>query len=143
MSFTVFPMTIEDYDEVHALWSRTPGVGLSAADERPAIAYFLEHNPGLSFVARADGQVVGAVICGTDGRRGYLHHLAVATTHRRMGIGKELTRRVLEQLSAMDLQKCHIFVYGDNQDGLIFWKQIGLKVRTELVLMSKEISRPN
>ena len=49
MSFTVFPMTIEDYDEVYALWSRTPGVGLSAADERPAIVYFLEHNPGLSF----------------------------------------------------------------------------------------------
>ena len=86
---------------------------------------------------------MGAVICGTDGRRGYLHHLAVATTHRRMGIGKELTRRVLEQLDAMGLQKCHIFVYGDNQDGLVFWKQIGWKVRTELVLMSKEISRPN
>lgn len=66
-----------DYDEAWALWKRTEGIGLSQADEPRNIASFLARNPGLSFVAEEEGKIVGAVLCGSDGRRGFLHHLAV------------------------------------------------------------------
>ena len=81
------PMAIEQYDEVLALWQRCPGVGLSGADEHAQIAHYLLRNPGMSFVAIADGRIVGAILGGHDGRRGYIHHLAVDTAFRRRGIG--------------------------------------------------------
>ena len=80
-------MSIGDYDEVFALWQAGDGIGLSGSDSRAGIGGFLAANPGLSLVARIDGQLVGAMLCGQDGRRGYIHHLAVSQSHRRKGIG--------------------------------------------------------
>src|SRR5580692_3692620 len=99
MNCTIEPMTIADFDDVTALWQKTEGVGLNESDTREAIAIFLERNPGLSLIAR-DGRrkIIGAVLCGHDGRRGYLHHLAVASEHRRQGIGKTLVEACLSKL---------------------------------------------
>ena len=84
------PMRIADYDEVLALWQKSEGVGLGESDDRAAIAAYLARNPGLSLVAVAGKRTVGAVLCGHDGRRGYLHHLAAASSHRRQGIARAL-----------------------------------------------------
>ncbi|TLN13669.1 N-acetyltransferase, partial [bacterium] len=78
MAIEYRPMTIDDYDEIIELWKTTEGVGLSDADSRRGINLFLQRNPNLSVVARDEDKLVGAVLCGHDGRRGYLHHLAVA-----------------------------------------------------------------
>lgn len=86
-------LAILDYDAVMTLWRETPGVGLSAADNREAIAAYLLRNPGLSFAAWDGPRLVGAVLCGHDGRRGYLHHLAVAPAYRRQHLGFELAER--------------------------------------------------
>ncbi len=83
------PMTVADYEAVSALWRVTPGLGLGASDAREPIGRYLERNPGSSFVARIAGEVVGAVLCGHDGRRGYLHHLAVAVRCRGRGVGRQ------------------------------------------------------
>jgi ribosomal protein S18 acetylase RimI-like enzyme len=101
---------MSDYDSVYALWEKSEGIGLSQADERHNIAGFLEHNSGLSFVAEDQGTVVGAILCGTDARRGFLHHLAVERSQRRAGIGRMLVDRCLEALARRGLRKCHIFV---------------------------------
>ena len=77
-----------DYTPVIALWELSDGVGLSSADSPEAIQFYLERNPGMSFVAKQDGMVVGAVLSGHDGRRGYIHHLAVHPDYRRQGIGQ-------------------------------------------------------
>lgn len=82
-------MTVQDYEEVLALWRSSEGIGLSDADSRENIARFLERNPGLSFVAYDGQELIGAVLCGYDGRRGYIHHLAVAESHRRRRLGRE------------------------------------------------------
>ena len=82
MTVSIREMTIDDYDEVFALWQVSEGVGLSTADERDEIAIYLHRNPGTSFVALDGGQLVAAVLCGHDGRRGYIHHLAVKKSHR-------------------------------------------------------------
>jgi ribosomal protein S18 acetylase RimI-like enzyme len=106
----MFPFSPSDYDEVMALWQATEGLTLRDADSRDAVTRYLARNPRLSFIARDDGRVVGAVLGGTDGRRGYLQHLAVAPTHRGQGLGRSLAARVLEGLGSLGIAKCLLFV---------------------------------
>jgi N-acetylglutamate synthase len=138
-TISIAPMTPADYDAVYALWKAMPGIGLSTADSREAISRYLERNPGMSFVARDGSKLVGAVLCGHDGRRGYLHHLAVDPDYRRQGIGQRLVDACLQALKATGINKCHIFVYGDNVSGQAFWEAISWRERPELVLMSRDI----
>ena len=133
-------MTVLDYPDVIVLWQNSEGIGLSAADTLPAISAYLARNPGHSFVARDHSLLVGAVLCGHDGRRGYLHHLAVAPAYRRQGIGQALVEHCMSHLKAVGIDKCHIFVYSANQAGQAFWKQTGWVLRPNLVLMSRELS---
>jgi ribosomal protein S18 acetylase RimI-like enzyme len=139
MALVIREFTMGDYDPAYALWSAAVGVGLSQADEAGNIARFLEHNPGLSFVAEDEAKIVGAVLCGTDGRRGFLHHLAVDAAHRRSGIGRQLVQRCLSALSAAGMRKCHIFVIADNVEGQRFWRSIGWEERTTLKVMSRDV----
>jgi len=88
-------MTMADYDAVIELMKATPGVSFRDADSRDATARYLERNPGLSFVAEKGDRLVGCVMCGHDGRRGYLQHLAVLPEHRRQGIASALVERCL------------------------------------------------
>ncbi len=70
---------------VYALWQTSEGIGLSQADSQDNIARYLANNPGMSFCAWDGEKLVGAVLCGTDSRRGFLHHLAVENAHRHQG----------------------------------------------------------
>jgi putative acetyltransferase len=126
---------IEDFDAVIALWRRTESVGLNESDTRRAITTFLRRNPRLSFVAEQGGRIIGAVLCGHDGRRGYLHHLAVSKRHRRRGIGRLLVNACLAKLRKAGIQKCNIFIFANNAAGMKFWAHTGWSLRTELRLM--------
>ena len=137
MSVAIREMTLQDYAEVLALWRTSEGVGLSDADSREGVARFLKRNPGLSFAARDGEHLVGAILCGHDGRRGYIHHLAVSKSHRRRGLGRALVERCLSALRRAGIDKCHIFVFADNQDTIAFWKSIGWAQRVELTMMSQ------
>lgn len=128
-----------DYDAAVALWKRCEGIGLSAADERCPMTGFLERNQGLCFIALEDDELVGTILCGNDGRRGYLYHLAVDPRFRRHGLGKRLVERSLAELKASGIDKSHIMVYGTNQTGFDFWTDAGWKTRPEIVLMSFDI----
>ncbi len=129
-------MTLEHYERAFALWRATPGIGVSAADTRGAIARYLERNPGSSFVATRGDAVVGTVLGGHDRRRGYLHHLAVAADCRGLGIGAELVRRCIAALSREGLDKTHLFVHADNELGLGFWRRAGWQQRDDIVMFS-------
>ncbi len=135
------PMTIADYEDVIELWQATEGIHLSRSDTREGIARYLERNPEMSFVARTEeGKLAGAALCGHDGRRGYLHHLAVHTDCRGMGIGRQLSDRCIAALRAAGIHKCHLFVIRRNLSGKAFWQQTGWEERTDLVIMSKELN---
>lgn len=134
------PMAIEDYKGVVALWKKTEGVGLNESDSRSNIRGYLKRNPGMSYVVRDHERIVGAVLCGHDGRRGYLHHLAVARTHRGRGLGKALVDACLKSLSKAGVLKCTIFVFRDNGDGETFWKNQGWVKRDDLGMMQRLIS---
>jgi len=136
---TIREMTAEDFDEVLALWRATDGLGLGTSDTREKITHFLERNPGLSYVAQQGKALVGAVLCGHEGRRGYIHHLAVDRNHRGHGLGNELVEKCLRGLEALDIEKCHVFVYRDNSEGIEFWKRKSWTERTELVILSKSV----
>jgi N-acetylglutamate synthase len=140
MSASIHPFTMSDYDAACSLWKRSEGIGLSAADSRENIQIFLERNPGMSFTARQDGRLVGAVLCGSDGRRGFLYHLAVDPAVRRQKLGMRLVRACLTELDRCGLRKCHIFVIAGNQTGKRFWREIGWEERTDLVVMSRDVA---
>lgn len=133
------PMTLADYDAVLRLWQATEGVGLNESDERPSIESFLARNPNLSFVAVHSETIIGAVLCGHDGRRGYLHHLAVARSHRGCGLGKGLVEACLAGLRRLGIQKCNLFLFSDHAAGEAFWKHNGWRPRADLQVMQKAL----
>jgi ribosomal protein S18 acetylase RimI-like enzyme len=122
-----------------ALWQRTEGMGLGSWDEAGPIGQFLERNPGLSVVAEADGRLVGAVLCGHDGRRGFLYHLAVDREFRGQGLGRKLAESCLDRLRALGLTRCHIVAYQSNAEGRRFWQHLGFRERPELLICSRDL----
>jgi putative acetyltransferase len=137
MSIAIRDMSIEDYESIYRLWKNVEGIGLSDADSKEGIKRFLERNPGLSFVATDGAQIVGAALCGHDGRRGYIHHLAVVNAYRRQGIGKSLVGRCMYALMRIGIAKCHLFVFDENQEAIRFWNKVGWTERVELMMMSQ------
>jgi len=137
MAIEIREFAITDHDAAVALWRNADGVTMRDADSREAIAAYLERNRGLSFVAVDDGRLVGAALCGTDGRRGYLNHVAVATDRRRAGIGRRLAERCFAELEARGIQKCHLMVVSTNDAAKAFWASAGWSERPDVILMSR------
>lgn len=130
--FSIRPMSIDDYDTVIGILQQTPGVTLRDTDSREATARYLARNPGLSFVAVVGPEVVGCIMSGHDGRRGYLQHLAVLQAHRRKGIASALVRRCLAALDALGIRKSHIDVVKTNEAGASYWERRGWQLRTDI-----------
>lgn len=133
-------MTINDYDEVYNLWINTPGMGLNNIDDsREGIERYLKRNPETCFIAKKDNNIVGVILSGHDGRRGYIHHTAVAVTERRQGIGKALLNRVLNALEKEEINKVALVAFSKNEIGNQFWEKNGFTVRDDLVYRNKEL----
>jgi N-acetylglutamate synthase len=139
MPVHIRPMTMTDYDAVCALWESCDGVGLSDADQPECLSAYLHRNPGMSFVAKEEKAIVGAVLCGHDGRRGYLNHLAVNPDHRYQGLARQLVTHCLEALQSAGIAKCHLFIFTSNQDGRNFWQKIGWELRDDLTVASQTL----
>lgn len=129
-------MRIADYDAVRTFLNSIEGVRLRAADSQQATERYLARNPGLSFIARSGGDIAGCVMSGHDGRRGYLHHLAVAPNFRRKGIGTLLVNRCIEALKQLGIEKTHIDVISENAAGHRYWNSRGWQKRTDIVRYS-------
>jgi ribosomal protein S18 acetylase RimI-like enzyme len=117
------------------LWLASDGVGLSPGDAEHEVRAFLTRNPGMSFVALGGDSLVAAVLCGHDGRRGYLDHLAVATSHRRRGLGRVLVERCLAALSAVGIRRAQVSVFGTNELAKAFWASVGGRSRPDLAIL--------
>lgn len=130
-------MSIGDYDRMLVLWQSCQGVGLAEGDSREGTRRFLRRNAGFSFVAEKHGRIIGTALCGHDGRRGFLYHLAVAAEERRRGLARRLVEACLARLRVAKIPKCHIVVFAWNRSARQFWCGINWKQRDDLVLMSK------
>jgi len=122
---TTREFVIDDYDDAIALWSDLEGIEICEGDSREEMTEYLRRNPGLSRVAEADGKIVGVALCGHDGRRGWIYHLAVAPTHRRRKVGQHLLDACVNGLRASGLKRAIILVAGDNPAGHEFWLRNG------------------
>ncbi|MDR2547809.1 MAG: GNAT family N-acetyltransferase [Lachnospiraceae bacterium] len=119
-------MTINDYDEIYALWRSIKGFSMRSMDDtREGVAAYLARNPHTSVVCESGGQIVGSILCGHDGRRGYLYHVSVANNARRQGIGKEMVDFCLKALKEEGITKASLLTFTHNQVGNAFWGSMG------------------
>ena len=128
MNYSIREMTVDDLGAVLQLWNSTEGLTPDDSDTEQNLARYLQRNPGLCFVAEGGGKIIGAVKCGQDGRRGYLHHLAVKDGFRGQGVGRALVRAVLCALKDQGIEKCNTFALDDNKEGRAFWEHNGWRV---------------
>jgi len=137
---TIRTMTVDDYEDVHALLVNTPGMGLNDVDDsREGITRYLSRNPTSCFVATDEGHIVGVILSGHDGRRGYIGHTAVATSARRRGIGTALVDAALEALRMEGISKVALVVFDRNETGNRFWEHRGFTRRTDLVYRNRAL----
>jgi len=133
------PMAGYDYAEVKALWDAVAELQPRTADNEANVARFLERNPGMSQVATdADGKLVGVVLCGTDGRRGYIYRLAVHPDVRGHGIGRELVRRALAALADAGIHSARATIMANNEASISLHEGLGFDVRHDRVVVAKE-----
>lgn len=142
MTIPIREMTLADHAAVIGLLTETPGVTVRDADSREAIGRYLARNPGLSFVAVDGAVLAGCVMCGHDGRRGYLHHMAVRPAYQRQGLGSRLAAACIEGLRQQGILKTHLFVFADNEAAHAFWSATGWQRRRDIVMYSYN-SSPN
>ena len=134
-------MTIQDYDGIYSLWINTPGMGLNNIDDSiEGIERYLKRNPNTCFVARKKDQVIGVILSGHDGRRGFIHHTAVAISQRNKGIGEALVERAIEALRKEGISKVALVVFDRNRIGNSFWKKMGFEKREDLIYRNKVIT---
>ena len=138
--YRIEAMKLSDFTAVSRLWRGSEGIGLNESDTRASIAIYLKRNPQMSFVARNGRTIVGAVLCGHDGRRGYLHHLAVANNHRGNGIGKKLVEASLAALARARITRCNIYLFNSNAEGEAFWLHNGWAKRSDLQMLQKVVT---
>ena len=126
-------MKIEDYDQIYKLWSKIKGFGIRSIDDsREGIERFLKRNPTTSVVAEEDGKIVGAILCGHDGRRGCFYHVCVDEEYRMRGIGKSMVVFAMEALKEEKINKVSLIAFTKNDIGNTFWKEIGWTKREDL-----------
>ena len=130
---------IEDYDAALELWQRVEGLEIAEGDDKEGVAQFLARNPGLSRVATDGSAIVGVALCGHDGRRGHIYHLAVDPAYQGRGLGKRLLDECLEGLRRAGLKRVIIMVADDNPSGREFWKRSGYEEISGAIAMGIDL----
>lgn len=126
-------LTPEDFEEIYALWLSVKGMGLNSRDDsREGFERYLKRNPTTCFTAELDGRIVGSIMSGHDGRRGFIYHTAVLPEYRRQGIGSELVKAALSALAAEGITKAALVVFSENEQGNKFWESMGFTARNDL-----------
>ncbi len=126
-------MKKEDYDGVHALWMSIKGFSIRSIDDsREGVEKFIKRNPDTSIVAEENGKIIGAILCGHDGRRATFYHVCVREDRRKQGIGKAMVVKAMNALKKEKINKVALIAFTKNDVGNAFWKSIGWKQRTDL-----------
>lgn len=133
-------MKLSDYETVYSLWLSCKGMGLNDLDDsRIGIEKFLKRNPETCFVAEINDKLIGVIMAGNDGRRGYIYHTAVHPDFRNQGIARTLVETVMKALKECGISKVALVVFERNQIGNDFWEKLGFTVRDDLIYRNKSI----
>lgn len=137
-------MTIIDYEGVYKLWTNTPGMGMRSVDDsKEGVAKYLNRNPETCFVAESENEIIGVILSGHDGRRGFIHHTAVSEAVRKQGIGTALLNAAIEALKKQGINKVALVAFCTNKLGNSFWESQGFIERTDLVYRNKSLNDNN
>lgn len=135
-------MKISDYHSVYSLWLSCAGMGLNNLDDsKEGIERFLNRNPDTCFVAENDSEIIGVIIAGNDGRRGYIYHTAVNSKYRKQGIATALVEQAILALKSCGINKVALVVFSENENGNAFWEKVGFVTREDLVYRNKSITK--
>lgn len=133
MSYEIRTMTADDYDGLYQLWMTINGFAIRSIDDsREGVEMFLRRNPTTSVVAVDNGEIVGGILCGHDGRRGCLYHVCVRADHRRLGIGRSMVVHCMKALKDEKINKVSLIAFTANDIGNVFWNTIGWTKREDL-----------
>lgn len=137
-------MAIKDYDKVYQLWTDTKGMGMRSLDDSfEGIEKFLKRNPTTNYVAQVENNIIGVILCGHDGRRGYIYHTAVNTDYREKGVGKALVGAALNALKKEKINKVALVTFASNDLGNKFWQSLGFDKRDDLIYRNLSINEDN
>jgi ribosomal protein S18 acetylase RimI-like enzyme len=137
---TIRKMKLSDYEAVYALWLSTPGMGLNTTDDsKEGIAKYLARNPNTCFVVEQNNEIIGVILSGHDGRRGFIHHTAVKVSQRNAGVGSALLRHAMSALEDEGIHKAALVVFEKNAIGNAFWEKRGFTARGDLVYRNRNI----
>lgn len=126
-------LRIDDYDEIHQIWSNTNGITLRAIDDsKEGFERFLKRNPNINFTCRINGNIIGGILCGHDGRKGFIYHVVVKENYRDRGIAKKLVEHVIKSLKEEKITKISVLVNSDNISGNAFWESLGFEYFNDL-----------
>jgi ribosomal protein S18 acetylase RimI-like enzyme len=132
-NLTIRVMKTEDFEEVHSLWMGIHGFGIRSIDDaREGVERFIRRNPTTSMVALVDGKIIGAILCGHDGRRACLYHVCVHEDYRKHGIGQKMVRHCLEALKEEHVNKVNLIAFKSNEVGNRFWQGLGWSFRDDV-----------
>lgn len=133
-------MVSDDYNNVYSLWTSCAGMGLNNLDDsQQGIENFLNRNPDTCFVAEDKNQIIGTIIVGNDGRRGYIYHTAVGLEYRNKGIGSQLVANAIKALKNQGINKAALVVFAKNENGNAFWEKQGFTVREDIIYRNKSL----
>ena len=134
-------MNISDYEQIYQLWLSCKGMGLNNLDDsKEGIERFLNRNPETCFVAESEQTIIGVIIAGNDGRRGYIYHTAVNPDYRHQGIATKLVNEAMRALKLLCINKTALVVFSKNTDGNAFWEKNGFTLREDLIYRNKLIT---
>lgn len=134
-------MTIDDYEKLFEMWQSTPNMGLRSLDDsKEGISFFLKRNPNTNFVAYDDNKLIGAILSGHDGRRGYIYHTVVLPEYRRQGIATNLVDMAVKALQEEGITRVCLNVMETNEQGKKFWIDRGWEKKDFLGFYSKAIT---
>jgi len=136
VTYRIRSMEATDYSDLVRLWSEFSGNTMTGADRPEGFREFLARNGRFCCTAEEEGHVVGSVMAGSDGRRGYVYHLAVAPDRQGEGLGRMLMERAEESLREAGIEKAHLFIYADNP-AIDFYSRVGWHLREDIEVMSK------
>lgn len=123
------------YDDLIELW-RIAGISVSSSDNKEELARMSRQNPDLFLIGKASDAIIGVVMGGFDGRRGYVHHLAVDPNYQKRGYGKLLMDELIKRFRQKGVHKVHLFIEKRNKKVVDFYKNLGWQVRENLIMMS-------
>ena len=135
-------MTAADYDQVYALWMSCKNMGFNDVDDsRAGIEKFLGRNQATCLVAEENEEIIGVILGGQDGRRGYIYHMSVHEAHQRRGIGGQLVDKCMEAMKQEGIAKVALLVFKRNEAGNAFWESQGFSLREDVAYRNRALTK--